>query len=132
MLQYKWNYLDNYISNYSDMYIKPLQEDLKYWQVRLLVLPDVAQNISRFLISAEQDTEMGIYESISPESQAKYVEGFLKFMELVHHIKRPFPSRPPVKPTARVSCRDEFLFYCQKKLYCQKNYFIAKKNVIFY
>ena len=87
---YKWNYLDNYISLYTDYFEKPLIEDLKYWRVRMVLVPDFHRSVTRSLMDNwRSNPDTGIYEPLSPQQQQAAIDGFLKFLEFLHRIKRP-------------------------------------------
>uniref|UniRef100_A0A6A7FW12 DEP domain-containing protein 5-like n=4 Tax=Hirondellea gigas TaxID=1518452 RepID=A0A6A7FW12_9CRUS len=87
---YKWNYLDNYVSLYSDSFENPLDEDLKYWRVRLVVVPDLHRSVMRNLLDNWKEfPDAGIYTPLTSAQQQSTNEGFIKFLEMLHRIKRP-------------------------------------------
>ena len=69
-------------------------QDLKYWQVRIIVVPDFHRSITKHLMDNWRDyPDAGIYGTLTVTQQQTVMDGFLKFMENLHHIKRPVMRR---------------------------------------
>ncbi|XP_067132327.1 GATOR complex protein Iml1 isoform X2 [Centruroides vittatus] len=81
---YKWNYIDHYICLRGEGGFE-LNESLKFWRLRLLILPGV-QSATRQII--EGDTHCDIYNDITQEEKIQQREGFLKLLENLNRIRR--------------------------------------------
>ncbi|XP_047741122.1 GATOR complex protein Iml1 [Hyalella azteca] len=93
--RYKWNYLDNYVSLYSDSFENPLIEELKYWRMRMVVVPDLYCSILRQLMDDWKNfPDAGIYSPPSSLQRSAINESFIKFFEMIHRIKRQVVKRP--------------------------------------
>ena len=95
---YNWNYLDNYICLRGDEEYA-LRDELKFWRFRLLVLPNICQNITKRILEnvnpagEAQLRCLGAYRESTHEDRIKLFQGFLKFVELISKIKRDPPKR---------------------------------------
>lgn len=94
---YNWNYLDNYICLRGEEEYE-LRDELKFWRFRLLVLPNICQNITKRITEPSSSGEpqlrcLGAYRESTHEDRIKLFQGFLKFIELISKIKRDPPKR---------------------------------------
>lgn len=88
---YNWNYLDNYICLRGDEEEYELRENLKFWRLRLLLLPSMQSQTKQILESISTnrtDFRCDIYNTITLGEKLKLQEGFLKFFEIINRIRR--------------------------------------------
>ncbi|KAF2363070.1 Winged helix-turn-helix DNA-binding domain [Trinorchestia longiramus] len=99
--RYQWNFFDNYVSFYSDNTQNSLAEHLKFWRVRLVMVPDLYRSILRQLIDNWRDfPDAGIYPPLSNDQRIAVNESFLKFFESLHRIKRQVVKKPKAQSSA--------------------------------
>ena len=90
---YKWNYLDNYICMRGEGDYE-LEESLKFWRFRLLLLPNICQSITMRITELDDSGErqlrcLGAYRESTHTDRIQLFTGFLKFIEILSKIKRP-------------------------------------------
>lgn len=70
-------------------------QDLKYWRMRMLVVPDLYRHTLRQLMDNWRDfPNAGIYEPLTPDQLNSVNDSFLKFFEMLHRIKRQVVKKP--------------------------------------
>lgn len=90
---YNWSYLDNYICLRGGESEYELRESLKFWRLRMLLLPSMQQQTRQILdnisnISVNKDAfHCDIYSRISSAERARLTKGFLRFFSIINRIK---------------------------------------------
>ena len=107
---YKWNYLDNYICMRGEGEYDLLDsKDLKFWRFRLLILPNICQNITQRITEQADDGGrklncLGAYKENTHQDRMQLFAGFLKFIEILSKIKRPTKRKEVLKrPTPQMN-----------------------------
>ncbi|XP_015788875.1 GATOR complex protein DEPDC5 isoform X2 [Tetranychus urticae] len=88
---YTWSYLDNYVCARGENEYE-LKDDLKYWRLRILILPK-RESITRKVIDSlyeadNSDPTCELYPDWDIEEKYQLQEGFLKFVEIINNIRR--------------------------------------------
>ncbi|KFM77251.1 DEP domain-containing protein 5, partial [Stegodyphus mimosarum] len=100
---YNWNYLDHYICMRGEGEFE-LKESLKYWRLRMLLLPAV-QPETRKIIEGHETCDL--YNKFSNEDKISQRENVLKFLEVMNKIRR-VSSRKPKLASLNLPRRSSF------------------------
>lgn len=87
---YNWSYLDNYICLRGGEDEYELRENLKFWRLRMLLLPSMQQQTRQILdnITLNNDNfNCDVYAKINTQENFKLQKGFLKFFSIINRIK---------------------------------------------
>lgn len=85
---YNWSYLDNYICLRGGEDEYELRENLKFWRLRMLLLPSMQQQTKQILDNISvSGFNCDIYSRISQQESNKLIKGFLKFFSIINKIK---------------------------------------------
>lgn len=88
---YNWNHLDNYICTKGEPEFS-LKSGLKYWRVRILLLPKkeaiTRRIIENFLISHSPDYACESYTMLDLEERLQLHDGLLRFAEIINRIRK--------------------------------------------
>ncbi|GFR17135.1 GATOR complex protein DEPDC5 [Trichonephila clavata] len=90
---YNWNYLDHYICLRGEGEFE-LKESLKYWRLRMLLLP-AGQPETRKIIEGSEKCDL--YNAFSEEDKSQQKDGILKFLDVMNKIKRISSKKPKIK-----------------------------------
>ncbi|CAL1272426.1 unnamed protein product [Larinioides sclopetarius] len=90
---YNWNYLDHYICMRGEGEFE-LKESLKYWRLRMLLLP-AGQPETRKIIDGNERCDL--YHEFSDDDKTQQKVGILKFLEVMNKIKRTSSKKPKIK-----------------------------------
>ncbi|KAG8178705.1 hypothetical protein JTE90_011631 [Oedothorax gibbosus] len=90
---YNWNYLDHYVCNRGEGEFE-LKESLKYWRLRMLLLP-AGQPETRKIIEGSERCDL--YNKFSEEDKTQQKEGILKFLEVMNKVKRVSNRKSKIK-----------------------------------
>ena len=105
---YNWSYLDNYICLRGGEDEYELRENLKFWRLRMLLLPSMQQQTRQILNNIDNISINGdnfncdIYSKINVQERFKLQKGFLKFFSIINRIKN-----QPTKTTAKESVKQQ-------------------------
>ncbi|XP_042899782.1 GATOR complex protein Iml1 isoform X2 [Parasteatoda tepidariorum] len=87
---YNWNYLDHYICNRGEGEFE-LKESLKYWRLRMLLLP-AGQPETKKIIEGHERCDL--YKKFSEEEKLIQRKNVLNLLEVMNKIRK-IPSRKP-------------------------------------
>lgn len=97
---YNWSYLDNYICLRGGDYEYELRENLKFWRLRMLLLPSMQQQTKQIIENITQNNESfvcDIYSKITALERVKLQRGFLRFFAIINRIKnQPAKAKEPI------------------------------------
>lgn len=83
---YNWNYLDNYICTRGESEFYELKSSLKFWRLRILILPSRPQlRKSRY---EGHDGWYDCHDDYSEEERNSLVHSFIKFVEIINRTRR--------------------------------------------
>lgn len=95
---YKWNHLDNYICMRGEG-DNELEESLKFWRFRLLVLPNILQSITARITELDDTGKqqlrcLGAYKETNHADRMLLFTGFINFFATISKIvKLPFDMK---------------------------------------
>ncbi|CAN7986898.1 unnamed protein product [Ixodes hexagonus] len=85
---FNWSYLDHYICIRGEREYG-LKETLKYWRLRMLVLPGSQAATRKIIDAKDSKCRCDIYPDFTPNDETVQREAFLKFLEIMNRIRRP-------------------------------------------
>ncbi|KAH9376771.1 hypothetical protein HPB48_010933 [Haemaphysalis longicornis] len=90
---FNWSYLDHYICIRGEREYG-LKEALKYWRLRMLLLPCSSQAATRKIIDVKDSKfRCDIYPDFTATDEALQREAFVKFLEVMNRIRWPANTR---------------------------------------
>lgn len=90
---FNWSYLDHYICIRGEREYG-LKEALKYWRLRMLLLPGSSQAATRKIIDVKDSKcRCDIYPDFTATDEAMQREAFVRFLETMNRIRWPANTR---------------------------------------
>lgn len=97
---FNWNHLDHYICSRGEGDFA-LTENLKHMRYRMFLLANINPETKKILEVGDQ-TRCDLFSEFGPEDNAQMVDGFIKFLDGIHRIRRPAPA-PKIKRSGTFS-----------------------------
>ncbi|KAH8042193.1 hypothetical protein HPB51_021277 [Rhipicephalus microplus] len=89
---FNWSYLDHYICIRGEREYG-LKEALKYWRLRMLLLPGSQAATRKIIDSKDAKCRCDIYPDFTATDEAIQREAFVKFLEIMNRIRWPANTR---------------------------------------
>ncbi|XP_037282143.2 GATOR complex protein Iml1 isoform X4 [Rhipicephalus microplus] len=89
---FNWSYLDHYICIRGEREYG-LKEALKYWRLRMLLLPGSQAATRKIIDSKDTKCRCDIYPDFTATDEAIQREAFVKFLEIMNRIRWPANTR---------------------------------------